>query len=288
MTTLCLSAKPLETETVRKALDYLSLPTLGVEVRDDVFYFDLPPELGLSKTIIDQRLTPLATTEQFDFALLEPEFTAEQFKLLAMDMDSTLITIECIDEIADYAGKKKEVSEITEAAMRGEIKDFAESLNRRVALLKGVPESVLDSVYKERLRFSPGATELLEFAKANDWKTLLVSGGFTFFTQRLQHELGLDFVKANTLEVVDGQLTGHVLGDIVDGEMKKQTVLQTCEQLGIKPEQCITMGDGANDLPMMGVSGVSVAFKAKPKVQAQTDFKINTGGLDTLVKWLSR
>ncbi|NJM33260.1 MAG: phosphoserine phosphatase SerB [Limnobacter sp.] len=221
-----------------------------------------------------------------DCAVLEREFAADQFKLLVMDMDSTLITIECIDEIADFVGKKAEVAAITEAAMRGEIKDFSDSLNRRVALLKGVPESALEAVFTERLALSPGARELLGFAQQAGWKTLLVSGGFTYFTERLQHQLGLHFTRANTLEIVNGQLTGRVTGPIVDAALKRDTVEQTCARLGCTPAQALVIGDGANDLEMMRIAGASVAFRAKPAVQAQTDFCINHGGLDTLVKWL--
>ncbi len=176
MSRLFFSSQTLSTAQVHTALDALSLPTLGVEVLNHQACIEIPEAYTLPKAAITDTLRPLARTHQFDFAILEAEFQANEFKLLAMDMDSTLITIECIDEIADFAGKKKEVSEITEAAMRGEIKDFSESLNRRVALLKGVPESCLQSVFEERLRLSPGAEELIAYAKANKWKTLLVSG----------------------------------------------------------------------------------------------------------------
>lgn len=285
MSTLFFSSPQLNDRMVREAIDAIGLPTLGLQVKDRSYRLDLPEEFALSKKTLDERLTPLASQLGFDYAVLDPELTSDRFKLLAMDMDSTLITIECIDEIADYAGKKTEVAEITEAAMRGEIANFTESLNRRVALLKGIPESALEAVFNERLKLSPGAAELIAFAQSKGWKTLLVSGGFTFFTQKLQKQLGLDYTKANTLEVVDGQLTGKVLGEIVDGEMKKATILKTCEELGINSEQCIAMGDGANDLPMMSIAGASVAYRAKPKVQEQTDFKINVGGLDTVAKW---
>lgn len=285
MSTLFFSSPTLNDQIVREAMETIGLPTLGVQVKDCTYRCELPEEFPLAKKTLDDRLTPLANSAGFDFALLEPEMTSDRFKLLAMDMDSTLITIECIDEIADYAGKKEEVAAITEAAMRGEITNFSESLNRRVALLKGVPESALEAVFNERLKLSPGAAELITFAQANGWKTLLVSGGFTFFTQKLQKQLGLDYTKANTLEVVDGQLTGKVLGEIVDGELKNATVQKTCEELGITSDQCIAMGDGANDLPMMSVAGVSIAYRAKPKVQEQTDFKINVGGLDTVTRW---
>ena len=209
-----------------------------------------------------------------------------EFKLVAMDMDSTLITIECIDEIADMQGLKPQVSDITEAAMRGEI-DFAESLKRRVALLEGLEASALDRVYDERVQLSPGAEAMLKAVQAAGLKTLLVSGGFTFFTERLQTRLGLDYTNANELEVVDGRLTGKVIGTIVDADEKKRTVERVCAQLGISPSQAIVMGDGANDLKMMGISGMSVAFRAKPVVREQANVALNFVGLDGILPLLT-
>ena len=204
------------------------------------------------------------------------------FGLVAMDMDSTLITIECIDEIADMQGLKPQVAEITEAAMRGEI-EFRESLTRRVALLKGLDASALQRVYDERLRLSPGAENMLAAVKASGLKTLLVSGGFTFFTDRMKARLGLDYTHSNALEIVDGKLTGKVVGGIVDAEEKKNTVERVCAELGISPRKAIVMGDGANDLKMMGISGLSVAFRAKPVVRAQADVALNFVGLDGIL-----
>jgi phosphoserine phosphatase len=201
------------------------------------------------------------------------------FALVAMDMDSTLITIECIDEIADMQGLKAQVSEITEAAMRGEL-DFAASLTRRVALLAGLEASALERVYEERLRLSPGAEAMLAAVQAAGLKTLLVSGGFTFFTDRLKARLGLDYAHANVLEVEDGRLTGRVVGGIVDAEEKMRTVQRVCAELGVGTDRAIVMGDGANDLKMMGVAGLSVAFRAKPVVRAQADVALNFSGLD--------
>lgn len=285
MSRLFFSSSTLNTEQVHLALDALNLPTLGIEAANQQVCIDIPEAYTLPKAAITDTLRPLSREHRFDFAILEREFQAHEFKLLAMDMDSTLITIECIDEIADFAGKKKEVSEITEAAMRGEIKDFSESLNRRVALLKGVPESALNAVFEERLRLSPGAEELIAYAKANKWKTLLVSGGFTFFTDKMKEVLGLDYTRSNTLEIVEGHLTGRVLGTIVDADVKRETVLETCELLGCDPSRAIVVGDGSNDLKMMEIAGASVAFHAKPVVQEKTDFCINHGGLDSICKW---
>ena len=218
---------------------------------------------------------------------IEPPLALDDFKLIAFDMDSTLINIECIDEIADAAGRKAEVSVITEAAMRGEIMDFKDSLRRRVALLKGVPQEALDDVFTNRLRLNPGAKELVDTCKQNGMKVLLVSGGFTFFADRVGNMLNIDFTRSNVLEIVDGHLTGRLVdqdwGDICDGAEKQRMLLQTCQQLGISPAQSIAMGDGANDLPMMAVAGLSVAYQAKPKVRAQAMVAINEGGLDRLL-----
>jgi phosphoserine phosphatase len=208
------------------------------------------------------------------------------FKLVAMDMDSTLITIECIDEIADMQGLKAEVSEITEAAMRGEL-DFSASLTRRVALLEGLDANALGRVYDERLKISMGGEAMLAGIKAAGMKTLLVSGGFTFFTERLQQRLGLDTTHANVLEIVDGKLTGRVIGGIVDAEEKKRTVERVCASMGISPQQAIVMGDGANDLKMMGIAGLSVAFRAKPVVRQQASVALNFTGLDGLLNVLA-
>jgi len=210
------------------------------------------------------------------------------FKLIAFDMDSTLINIECIDEIADAAGRKAEVAAITEAAMRGEIADYKASLRQRVALLRGVSVAHMQQVLDERLRLNPGAAELVRACKAAGLKTLLVSGGFTFFTDAVQVMLGIDWTRSNVLEVQDGLLTGRLVeqawGDICDGEEKRRMLLQTCANMGIAPTQAIAMGDGANDLPMMGVAGLSVAYHAKPAVREKAMVAINSGGLDRVLE----
>lgn len=216
-----------------------------------------------------------------------PPLRWRDFKAIAFDMDSTLINIECIDEIADAVGKKAEVAAITEAAMRGEIADFKESLIRRVALLKGVPAGALQEVYDQRLRLNPGAQTLIDAARAAGLATLLVSGGFTFFADRVKTRLGMDEAHSNTLEIVDGRLTGRVLGDIVDGAGKRQHLLNLCVRLGCTPQQSIAVGDGANDLPMMNEAGLSVAYHAKPKVREQAMVGITEGGLDRLLEVLA-
>jgi phosphoserine phosphatase len=207
------------------------------------------------------------------------------FGLLVMDMDSTLITIECIDEIADMQGLKPQVAAITEAAMRGEI-DFAESLRRRVSLLAGLDQSALQRVYDERLQLSPGAEALLAAARAAGIRTLLVSGGFTFFTERLQPRLGLDYTASNTLEVVDGKLSGRVLGDIVDAQGKADWLDRVRTELGLKTEQVIAVGDGANDLKMIAAAGISIAYRAKPVVREQASYALNRVGLDGVIPLL--
>ncbi|NBD20953.1 phosphoserine phosphatase SerB [Aquabacterium fontiphilum] len=216
-----------------------------------------------------------------------PPLRLTDFKVIAFDMDSTLISIECIDEIADAVGKKAEVAAITEAAMRGEITDFKDSLRRRVALLRGVPAEALQQVYDERLKVNPGAHELMAAARAAGLQTLLVSGGFTFFADRVRERLGMHEAHSNTLEIEGGLLTGQVLGDIVDGEAKKQHMLALCARVGCAPSQAIAVGDGANDLLMMGASGLSVAYHAKPKVREQAMVAINQGGLDRLLEVVS-
>jgi phosphoserine phosphatase len=213
------------------------------------------------------------------------------WKLIAFDMDSTLITIECIDELADAAGRKAQVAAITEAAMRGEIADFKDSLRRRVALLQGVPATALQEVYEQRLRLSPGAEVLLAACRAAGLKTLLVSGGFTYFADRVQARLAIDHARSNVLEVADGRLTGRLVdqpwGDICDGEEKKRMLLATCARYGIAPAQAIAVGDGANDLPMMAAAGLSVAYHAKPAVRARAHITIDDGGLDRLLELLT-
>ena len=213
-----------------------------------------------------------------------PKLRLTDFKLVAFDMDSTLINIECVDEIAEAAGRKAEVSAITEAAMRGEITDYKESLRQRVALLEGVPESALHEVYSKHLQLNPGVEQFVQACRNAGLKTLLVSGGFTFFSDRVRQSLSLDFARANVLEIDAGRLTGRLVdrpwGDIVDGLEKRRVLLEVCELMGIAPEQAIAVGDGANDLPMMGVAGLSIAYHPKPAVQAQAMISILQGGMD--------
>lgn len=234
----------------------------------------------------DADLVAYCYTHRIDYGFVPADRRPPDFGLLVMDMDSTLISIECIDEIADMQGLKPQVAAITEAAMHGEI-DFAESLRRRVSLLAGLEESALQQVYDERLQLNPGAERMLAALRQNGIRTLLVSGGFVFFTRRLHERLGLDFSCANELEIVDGRLTGKISGKIIDAQGKADWLNRTRVELGLRPEQVIAMGDGANDLKMMAQAGMSVAYHAKPVVRAEASYALNFVGLDGLLPLLS-
>ena len=231
------------------------------------------------------KLKELRESLSVDINTIPDTFNPGQTALLITDMDSTLISIECVDEIADFLNIKHLVSEITESAMRGEI-DFNTSLKKRVKLLKGLDYAVLDKVYHERLQLNPGAEQLITGLQQRNVKTALVSGGFTFFTDRLKERLKLDFTVSNKLEVEEGNLTGEVLGEIVNGDVKRGFLKQLMEELKITSSQVIAVGDGANDLPMLKLSGMGVAYRAKPVVQEQANVVLNYSGLDAILDFL--
>jgi phosphoserine phosphatase len=222
----------------------------------------------------------LCDARRIDYAWIEPGRRFADLKLLAMDMDSTLISIECIDELGEYAGRKAEIAAITEAAMRGEIADYKESLRRRVALLAGQPESILEDLYTKKLALTPGAETLIAACRKHGIKLLLVSGGFSYITERLKARLGLDYVLSNTLAVANGRLTGELVGDIVDAQAKADRFVSLLNQLKINKQQTVAIGDGANDLKMMAEAGLSIAFHAKPVVRAQATCALTYSGLD--------
>ncbi|HCW18484.1 phosphoserine phosphatase SerB [Achromobacter sp.] len=233
-------------------------------------------------------MPPFLTTPGLQWRGIAPPLALSDYRVIAFDMDSTLISIETLDEMADLMGKKAEVAALTEAAMRGDIADYKQSLRERVALLAGMPETLLDTVYEQRVKINPGAETLIKACKAEGLTCLLVTGGFTCFTDRLRVRLGLDDVRANVLEVVDGQLTGRLLpqewGDLCDGEEKRRKLVDVCAALGVGPEHAIAVGDGANDLPMMRAAGLSVGYHAKPAVRREVNVSIDHGGLDRLLE----
>ncbi|MBP6563053.1 MAG: phosphoserine phosphatase SerB [Neisseriaceae bacterium] len=253
------------------------------------------PSLGLTTPVANNgviRLTqdqPFALdagqTQRLFAAKIEvaclPDAPLSSIGLMVSDMDSTLITIECIDEIADQMGIKAQIAEITERAMQGEL-DFRASLIERVALLKGLPERALAEVYEHKLALTPGADTLIQTAQAHGIKFMLVSGGFTYFTDRLKARLGLDYAYANELEIIDGVLTGNVIGPIIDAEAKATLLRQHRDALGLTAEQVIAMGDGANDIPMLEAAGFGVAFHAKAKTKSHATLCLDHRGLDQI------
>jgi phosphoserine phosphatase len=236
----------------------------------------------LTGAMKNEGVAPLCEARRIDHAWIAEGRRFADLKLVAMDMDSTLITIECIDELGDFAGRKAEIAAITEQAMRGEI-EYRESLRRRVKALAGLPESVLGEVYEQRLKLTPGAEALVAKCKQHRVQLLLVSGGFTFFTDRLKQRLGLDHTISNVLEVKDGKLTGALLGDLVDADAKAVKFKALASSLSAKKEQTVAIGDGANDLKMMAAAGLSIAFHAKPRVRAEASCALSWCGLDAVV-----
>ena len=241
-----------------------------------------PHAFRLIGALKNEGIAALCEARRIDHAWMAEGRRFADLKLVAMDMDSTLITIECIDELGALAGKGAEIAAITGQAMRGEIADYKESLRRRVALLAGQPEASLEQVYRDRLRLTPGAEVLIDRCKASGVKLLLVSGGFTFFTGRLNERLGLDYTISNVLEVKGGKLTGKLVGDIVDADAKAAKFRSVLTELRASREQSVAIGDGANDLKMMAEAGLSIAFHAKPVVRAQASCALTWSGLDAV------
>lgn len=273
MTTLVLQGSNL-TSTL---LDSIEQELGAKAIRTELFSV-----IETSNTFTAEDVAQLAERYECDINALPSDFVPAETKLLVTDMDSTLINIECVDEIADFINVKPQVAAITESAMRGEI-DFETSLRQRVSLLKGLDVSALERVYNERLQLNPGAELMMKALKNKGIKVALVSGGFTFFTERLKQRLGLDFTMANVLAEEDGKLTGEVVGDICGAQSKADFLLAHCEKLNITPSQVVSMGDGANDLLMMKEAGLSIAYHAKPTVQQQADTAVNYCGLDAVL-----
>jgi len=289
---IALSREPIHEKLVFELKDQaitfgVTLHTVGGQMSNGTYYSERWEFNQQLDTTQRENLRAIAARFNSDLCFIDVDLQPIDIKILAMDMDSTLINIECIDEIADFTGKKAAVAQITEATMRGEIKDFQESLRRRVALLEGVSADALEAVYRERLRPNSGAVELLAGANERGLYTLLVSGGFTFFTEKLRQQLGFKQAQANTLEIIDGKLTGKVLGNIVDGVAKAAYLDEACRLLGCTKANAMTIGDGANDLIMMNGSGISIAYKAKPIVKEKADAAFDRVGLDAALLLIS-
>lgn len=244
--------------------------------------------LAADVVVLNQGFRSLSDMLDIDIAWVQyqPATNLKQAGVLFMDMDSTLIQCECIDEIADFLGIKEQISQITQSAMEGKL-DFSESLLARVKLLAGLDASVLQQVYEQRIRLTQGAEHLIQTVHQYGWKVGLVSGGFTYFTSLFEARLQLDFTAANTLEIVDGKLTGRILGEIVDAPKKRALLLEKCKVWGVDVANSVALGDGANDLPMLGVAGLGIAFHAKPQVRQAAPFALSHGGLDHTLHLLS-
>jgi len=227
---------------------------------------------------------------KLDNALVDSKMRLDDFRLLALDMDSTLVNIETLDEAAAYAGKGEQVAAITEAAMRGEV-DYKESLRRRVAMLAGVDAALLGRVYDEKLALNDGAQRLVSECRRHGLKTLLATGGFTFFTEKIKAKLNIDYTRSNQLEIIDGRLTGKVTGpnggEIIDAEGKAQALREACAEIGCPTAKAVAIGDGANDVAMMQLAGLSVAYRAKPVVRKQATYALNYSGLDGVLNWFA-
>jgi phosphoserine phosphatase len=273
------------------AIDAFRVACLAPRVRrklNSARLLDVPDDVETRKVA-----AALAAYWKCDAAFVPSRQKLADFRLLAIDMDSTLVNIETLDEVAAYAGKGREVAAITEAAVRGEVADYKESLRRRVAMLAGVDGDLLQRVYDEKMRLNPGVEVLLAACKAAGLKTLLVTGGLRFYAERLKQRLEFDFTCANELEIVGGRLTGRVRGppqnggEIVDAAGKARALRETCAAIACLPQQAIAIGDGANDLAMMKLAGMSVAYRARPIAQQQAAQALNYTGLDGVLTWFN-
>jgi len=238
-----------------------------------------PSAWRLTRAAEQPQVQPWCAQRSLDFAWVPEERRLAGLRLVAMDMDSTLVTIESIDEMGDMLGIKDRIAAITAQAMRGEI-DYAESLRRRVALLAGLEEAALEKICEQRMHLSPGAEALVRGCRERGIRTLLVSGGFNFFTAWLQQRLGIDEALSNVLDIERGRLTGRLLGAIVDGRAKAAKLREEMNRLGLRREQALAIGDGANDIPMMSEAGTSVAYRAKPAVREQATHALDFAPLD--------
>ncbi len=236
----------------------------------------------LTQAIYSEEISPFCTEAELDYAYVDASLKLSDFRLIAMDMDSTLLAIESIDEIADMHNIKPQVAAITQLSMQGEI-SFEQSLTRRTALLQGLPQQALQRVFDERVKLNPGAEKMLRQAKLSGLKTMVISGGFTFFTERIKTRLNFDYAAANVLEIADDKLTGNIVGNIIGREGKAGILRQVRDELGISRAQIIAIGDGANDLDMMTEAGVSIAYHAKPIVKQHARYALNYVGLDGVV-----
>ena len=236
----------------------------------------------LTQAIHSEEISPYCAEAELDYAYVDASLKLSDFRLIAMDMDSTLLAIESIDEIADMHNIKPQVAAITQLSMQGEI-SFEQSLTRRTALLQGLAQHALQRVFDERVKLNPGAEKMLRQAKLAGLKTMVISGGFTFFTERIKTRLGFNYAAANVLEIADDKLTGNIVGDIIGREGKAHILSQVRDELGISREQIIAIGDGANDLDMMTEAGVSIAYHAKPIVKQHARYALNYVGLDGVV-----
>ena len=272
----------IHAESINNSLEQQLVEILNKDLVRESGFMWVKTEKNLSR----QQRADLSAEHEVDVNILPDDFDPKSIKLLITDMDSTLIYIECVDEIADFLGVKPEVAAITESAMRGEI-DFNTSLQKRVGLLKGLSSDVLSQVYEQRLKLNPGAEPLMAGLQQRGIKTALVSGGFTFFTEKLKSRLAFDYTKANQLDVVDEKLSGKMMGPIVNASIKAQFLSEICQHIGVPTQQAIAMGDGANDLEMMQLAGLGVAYKAKQKVQDQADILLNYSGLDSVLHLLA-